>query len=94
MNSIGVTPYVNYLYTDLRNGIVLLDVNISFFRNSYSLNQNTKRVQSRYKIASKLKKTGLKQKFTKTKEKTTKSYIIINYLRSDDHARRHLSLCV
>lgn len=26
MNSIGVTPYVNYLYTDLRNGIVLLDV--------------------------------------------------------------------
>lgn len=37
MNSIGVSPYVNYLYTDLRNGRVLLDVNISFFLNSYTV---------------------------------------------------------
>lgn len=31
INSLGLEPYVNYLYSDLSNGLILLQVNFNFY---------------------------------------------------------------
>ena len=36
MNSLGVSPRVNYLYSDLSNGLILFQVLLSSILNNYS----------------------------------------------------------